>query len=101
MFSVCAVSEMCGAQCVQSVRCVVFSVCAVSEMCGVHCVQSVRCVVFNVCTVSEVCAVHFLCQWMNPRTLVTLDKAEKIHILDVRSEEELEVSVSVIVSLPT
>ena len=52
------------------------------------------------CTVSEVCAVHFLSQWMNPRTLVTLDKAEKIHILDVRSEEELEVSVSVIVSLP-
>ena len=66
------------------------SLCAVSEMCGVQCV----------CTVSEVCAVHFLCQWMNPRTLVTLDKAEKIHILDVRSEEELEVSVSVIVSLP-
>ncbi|KAL8564238.1 hypothetical protein ACOMHN_050849 [Nucella lapillus] len=29
--------------------------------------------------------------WMNPRTLVTLDKSEKLHVLDVRSEEELEV----------
>ncbi|XP_070185455.1 vacuolar protein sorting-associated protein 8 homolog isoform X3 [Littorina saxatilis] len=29
--------------------------------------------------------------WMNPRTLVCLDKAEKLHIMDVRSEEELEV----------
>ncbi|XP_064597923.1 vacuolar protein sorting-associated protein 8 homolog [Liolophura sinensis] len=30
-------------------------------------------------------------QWMNPRTLVCLDTAEKLHVIDVRSEEELEV----------
>lgn len=29
---------------------------------------------------------------MNPRTLVTLDTTEKIHVFDVKSEEELEVS---------
>ncbi|CAC5412316.1 VPS8 [Mytilus coruscus] len=29
--------------------------------------------------------------WMNPRTLVAMDTKEKIHVLDVRSEEELEV----------
>ncbi|KAJ8320304.1 hypothetical protein KUTeg_001891 [Tegillarca granosa] len=29
--------------------------------------------------------------WMNPRTLVTIDTTEKIHVIDVRSEEELEV----------
>ncbi|ESO93558.1 hypothetical protein LOTGIDRAFT_215952 [Lottia gigantea] len=29
--------------------------------------------------------------WMNARTLVTLDKTEKLHVIDVRSEEELEV----------
>ncbi|XP_014767622.1 vacuolar protein sorting-associated protein 8 homolog isoform X2 [Octopus bimaculoides] len=29
--------------------------------------------------------------WMNPRTLVTLDTTEKIHVIDVRSEEELEI----------
>ncbi|CAE1274106.1 VPS8 [Acanthosepion pharaonis] len=28
--------------------------------------------------------------WMNPRTLVTLDTTEKIHVFDVKSEEELE-----------
>ncbi|XP_064646589.1 vacuolar protein sorting-associated protein 8 homolog isoform X2 [Lineus longissimus] len=30
-------------------------------------------------------------QWINPRTLIALDTSEKIHILDVKSEEELEV----------
>ncbi|KAK6181620.1 hypothetical protein SNE40_009442 [Patella caerulea] len=29
--------------------------------------------------------------WLNPRTLVTLDTSEKLHVIDVRSEEELEV----------
>ncbi|VDI73684.1 vacuolar protein sorting-associated protein 8 [Mytilus galloprovincialis] len=29
--------------------------------------------------------------WMNPRTLVAMDTKEKIHVIDVRSEEELEV----------
>ncbi|KAK7507486.1 hypothetical protein BaRGS_00001421 [Batillaria attramentaria] len=29
--------------------------------------------------------------WMNPRTLVTLDRSEKLRVIDVRSEEELEV----------
>ncbi|PVD38848.1 hypothetical protein C0Q70_01472 [Pomacea canaliculata] len=29
--------------------------------------------------------------WMNARTLVILDKSEKLHVIDVRSEEELEV----------
>ncbi|CAL1539613.1 unnamed protein product [Lymnaea stagnalis] len=29
--------------------------------------------------------------WMNARTLVCLDRSEKIHVIDVRSEEELEV----------
>ncbi|KAL3853951.1 hypothetical protein ACJMK2_013245 [Sinanodonta woodiana] len=29
--------------------------------------------------------------WMNPKTLVTLDTTEKLHVIDVRSEEELEV----------
>ncbi|GAB1606858.1 vacuolar protein sorting-associated protein 8 homolog isoform X3 [Argonauta hians] len=29
--------------------------------------------------------------WMNPRTLVTLDTTEKIHVIDVKSEEELEI----------
>lgn len=29
---------------------------------------------------------------MNPRTLVAMDTKEKIHVIDVRSEEELEVS---------
>ena len=33
----------------------------------------------------------FLFQWMNPRTLVTMDTKEKMHVIDVRSEEELEV----------
>ena len=31
-------------------------------------------------------------QWMNTRTLVTIDTTERIHVIDVRSEEELEVS---------
>ena len=30
-------------------------------------------------------------QWMNTRTLVTIDTKEKMHVIDVRSEEELEV----------
>ncbi|XP_071103447.1 vacuolar protein sorting-associated protein 8 homolog [Haliotis cracherodii] len=30
-------------------------------------------------------------KWMNPRTIVTLDTSEKLHVIDVRSEEELEV----------
>ena len=36
----------------------------------------------------------YLCffQWMNTRTLVTIDTTERIHVIDVRSEEELEVS---------
>ncbi|XP_059149378.1 vacuolar protein sorting-associated protein 8 homolog [Physella acuta] len=29
--------------------------------------------------------------WMNARTLVCLDRSEKMHVIDVRSEEELEV----------
>uniref|UniRef100_K1R9K0 Vacuolar protein sorting-associated protein 8-like protein n=1 Tax=Magallana gigas TaxID=29159 RepID=K1R9K0_MAGGI len=29
--------------------------------------------------------------WMNPRVLVTMDTNEKLHVIDVRSEEELEV----------
>ncbi|XP_035826479.1 vacuolar protein sorting-associated protein 8 homolog isoform X2 [Aplysia californica] len=29
--------------------------------------------------------------WMNARTLVCLDRTEKLHVIDVRSEEELEV----------
>jgi len=29
---------------------------------------------------------------MNTRTLVTIDTTERIHVIDVRSEEELEVS---------
>ncbi|XP_052813444.1 vacuolar protein sorting-associated protein 8 homolog isoform X3 [Mya arenaria] len=29
--------------------------------------------------------------WMNTRTLVTIDTTEKIHVIDVRSEEELQV----------
>ncbi|XP_013089193.2 vacuolar protein sorting-associated protein 8 homolog [Biomphalaria glabrata] len=29
--------------------------------------------------------------WMNARTLVCLDRSEKIHVIDVRSEEELEI----------
>lgn len=28
---------------------------------------------------------------MNPRVLVTMDTNEKLHVIDVRSEEELEV----------
>lgn len=28
---------------------------------------------------------------MNPRILVTMDTNEKLHVIDVRSEEELEV----------
>ncbi|XP_041374342.1 vacuolar protein sorting-associated protein 8 homolog isoform X2 [Gigantopelta aegis] len=28
--------------------------------------------------------------WTNPRTIVTLDTSEKLHVIDVRSEEELE-----------
>ena len=31
-------------------------------------------------------------QWMNTRTLVTIDTSERIHVIDVRSEEELEVN---------
>ena len=31
-------------------------------------------------------------QWMNSRTMIAVDVAERIHVLDVRSEEELEVS---------
>lgn len=30
---------------------------------------------------------------MNARTLVILDKSEKLHVIDVRSEEELEVKI--------
>lgn len=30
-------------------------------------------------------------QWMNSRVLVTMDTNEKLHVIDVRSEEELEV----------
>ncbi|KAL5005898.1 hypothetical protein ScPMuIL_017056 [Solemya velum] len=29
--------------------------------------------------------------WMNPRTLIAVDTTEKMHVIDVRSEEELEV----------
>jgi hypothetical protein len=29
--------------------------------------------------------------WLNSRTLVTIDKLEQLHVIDVRSEEELEV----------
>ncbi|WAR10580.1 VPS8-like protein [Mya arenaria] len=32
-----------------------------------------------------------LLNWMNTRTLVTIDTTEKIHVIDVRSEEELQV----------
>lgn len=35
--------------------------------------------------------VVLITQWLNSQTLVTLDSLEKIHILDVRSWEELEV----------
>ena len=31
-------------------------------------------------------------QWMNTRTLVTIDTSERIHVIDVRSEEELDVN---------
>ena len=31
---------------------------------------------------------------MNPRTLVAVDTSEKIHVIDVRSEEELEVRIA-------
>ncbi|CAG2222530.1 VPS8 [Mytilus edulis] len=34
---------------------------------------------------------HKILDWMNPRTLVAMDTKEKIHVIDVRSEEELEV----------
>ena len=37
-----------------------------------------------------VCSPYF--QWMNTRTLVTIDTSERIHVIDVRSEEELEVN---------
>jgi hypothetical protein len=29
-------------------------------------------------------------QWINPRTLVLMDVKEKLHVMDVRSQEELE-----------
>ena len=33
----------------------------------------------------------FVNQWLNAKTLVLLDKSEKLHVMDVRSEEVLEV----------
>lgn len=30
-------------------------------------------------------------QWLNSRTLVVIDTSERAHVIDVRSEEELEV----------
>ena len=48
------------------------------------------CDIFKMFLISDSCLASSL-QWMNPRTLVCLDKSEKIHVLDVRSEEELEV----------
>ena len=36
------------------------------------------------------CSIYFL-QWMNAKTLVTVDTSEKLHLIDVKSEEELEV----------
>jgi len=53
--------------------------------------------VANYCTIAAMPAINLiqcyllLFQWMNPRTLVTMDTKEKIHVIDVRSEEELEV----------
>ena len=32
-----------------------------------------------------------LFQWMNSRTMVAIDTSERAHVIDVRSEEELEV----------
>ncbi|GFR94592.1 vacuolar protein sorting-associated protein 8-like protein, partial [Elysia marginata] len=34
---------------------------------------------------------YVLFQWLNARVLVCLDRTEKLHVIDVRSEEELEV----------
>ena len=30
-------------------------------------------------------------QWFNPKTLVAIDTTERLHLVDVRTEEELEV----------
>ena len=31
-------------------------------------------------------------QWLNPQIIATVDSLERIHVIDVRSMEELEVS---------
>ena len=33
----------------------------------------------------------FILKWMNSRTMVAIDTSERAHVIDVRSEEELEV----------
>ncbi len=42
-------------------------------------------------TSSSCCGSFARLQWMNSRTMVAIDTSERAHVIDVRSEEELEV----------
>ena len=35
----------------------------------------------------------FKLQWLNPQIIATVDSLERVHVIDVRSMEELEVNI--------